>query len=345
MNGRNLTSRTRRRYNRQESFTPIENCISDGQRQKEEDMAYSPSSLLIDYVKQWLSDTKKLEVKPATYDRLEVSCNTLEDYEIAQKAIESITTRDFQLYVGELVNEGYSLSTIKKQMRIVSAPMRYAYEQRIIPFNPCASVKTPAKSNVHKVAREILAYTEDEQAKIRRVLDTRARVGYYVIELLLETGMRAGEALALNWSDVMVDKRRIRVHATVINLANRRRAYVQEGAKSPTSNRWVPLSTRAIAILKELKASSKHDWLFDSHGKRLSYEALRYQCQCACADAGVPYYGLHAWRHTFATNQYYKGTDVKILSKLLGHADTTITYNIYIHLYGDGFDDMLRALS
>ena len=157
--------------------------------------------------------------------------------------------------------------------------------------------------------------------------------------------MRAGEALALNWSDVMADKRRTRVHATVIHLANRRRAYVQEGAKSPTSNRWVPLSTRAIAIPKELKANSRYNWLFDSHSKRLSHEALMYQCQCACADAGVPYYGLHVLRHTFATNQYYKGINVKILSKLIGHTDTTISYNIYIHLYGDGFEEMLGALS
>ena len=59
----------------------------------------------------------------------------------------------------------------------------------------------------------------------------------------------------------------------------------------------------------------------------------------------VPHYGLHVWRHTFATNLYYKGVDVKILSKLLGHANTTITYNIYIHLYSDGFNDMMNAVS
>ena len=36
--------------------------------------------------------------------------------------------------------------------------------------------------------------------------------------------------------------------------------------------------------------------------------------------------------------------DVKILSRLLGHADVNITYNIYVHLYGDGFDEMYSAL-
>jgi site-specific recombinase XerD len=36
--------------------------------------------------------------------------------------------------------------------------------------------------------------------------------------------------------------------------------------------------------------------------------------------------------------------DIKILSRLLGHADVNITYNIYVHLYGDGFDEMYEAL-
>ena len=50
------------------------------------------------------------------------------------------------------------------------------------------------------------------------------------------------------------------------------------------------------------------------------------------------------FRHTFATNCYHKGVDVKILSRLLGHADVNITYNIYVHIYGDGFDEMYSAL-
>lgn len=36
--------------------------------------------------------------------------------------------------------------------------------------------------------------------------------------------------------------------------------------------------------------------------------------------------------------------NVKVLSKLLGHADVNVTYNIYVHLYGDGFDEMYAAL-
>ena len=73
------------------------------------------------------------------------------------------------------------------------------------------------------------------------------------------------------------------------------------------------------------------------------YEALRWQTKCACRDAGIQYRGEHVFRHTFATNCYYKGMDIKILSKLLGHADVIITYNIYVHLYGEGFEELGEA--
>lgn len=65
--------------------------------------------------------------------------------------------------------------------------------------------------------------------------------------------------------------------------------------------------------------------------------------QTACVYPTKPYVdyrGERVFRHTFATNRYYKGMDIKILSKVLGHADVNITYNIYVHLYGDGFEKM-----
>lgn len=338
-----LTEERCKVYSIYEASKPLhlENGITSKSERKEGIMNIT----LLAYIRNWLETTKKLEVKAATYDRLNISIAALEKYPIADIPLTELTTEDFREYVNALVEDGYSLTTVKKQMRIVSAPVRYAYEQRQIPFNPCAAVKVPSKVHIKKEAKQIVAYTTEEQNRIKPHLAKHGRIGFYAIELMLETGMRAGEVLALNWSDVYLDRKRIRVHKTMVNLANRRISYIQEGAKSETSNRWVPLSPRAIEILTELRSKTNEEYLFqNAYGERLSYEGLRYQCQCACQETGIPYLGLHVWRHTFATNQYYKGTDVKILSKILGHADTSITYNIYIHLYGDGFDEMLSAV-
>lgn len=166
------------------------------------------------------------------------------------------------------------------------------------------------------------------------------------MEFMLETGMRVSETLALSRKDINFQKKSIRIHATMVNPSSQKECYVQEGAKSETSNRTIPISPKAMEILLAPRDNSREEWVFSStRGKRLSYENLRQQCKKICEEAKVPYYGLHVWRHTFATNLYYKGVDVKILSKLLGHANTTITYNIYIHLYGDRFNDMMNAVS
>lgn len=97
--------------------------------------------------------------------------------------------------------------------------------------------------------------------------------------------------------------------------------------------------------LEHLQQRRINEWVFNNvDNERLSYEALRFQTRKLCEEAKVEYRGEHVFRHTFATNCYYKGVDVKILSRLLGHADVNSTDNIYIHLYGDGFDELYAAL-
>ena len=177
------------------------------------------------------------------------------------------------------------------------------------------------------------------------MIDTHQRAGYAAVALMIETGMRVGEALALRWRDVNINRKRLHVRSTVVRLANKKQSYVQDCAKSESSNRTIPLTPKAISLLEMLAEDAENEWVFvNDDGQRLSYEALRYQTQCLCKAACVPYRGEHVFRHTFATNCYHKGVDVKILSRLLGHADVNITYNIYVHLYGDGFDEMYSAL-
>lgn len=161
--------------------------------------------------------------------------------------------------------------------------------------------------------------------------------------LMMETGLRIGECLALTWNDVLWERRAIRVSKTLIRIANRHRMEVQDGAKSFTSNRTIPLSTNAYNLLDDLSRSSEktNGYIFAADdGFPISYEAMRYQVQQACEEADVPYLGQHVFRHTFATNCYNRGCDVKILSKLLGHADVAVTYNVYIHLFGDALEEM-----
>ncbi len=298
---------------------------------------------LTSYIDEWLTTFKQTTVKQSTYDRLLISAKALTGYTIASMPIGEITCLDIQRYVNDLTKRGYGLSTIKKQMRIVTAPLKQAAALHQIPANPAVGIRLPSRYNVAKPEKLIEAYSEEEQARLTAVLTTRRRRGYAAILLMMETGLRVGEVLALRWRDIQLSRKRLHVGHTVVRLANKRVSFVQDSAKSESSKRIVPLTPKAIEVLEALEQSC--EWVFDDgKGERLSYEALRYQTQCACKEAGVPFRGEHVFRHTFATNCYYRGIDVKILSNLLGHADVNITYNIYVHLYGDGFEAMYDAL-
>ena len=291
----------------------------------------------------WLVSYKKNSVKASTYDRLMVSHDMLRKYSIANILIDELCTQDIQDYINELVDDGYALTTIKKQMHLIGGWIEYANLMGFIAKPIHKGVKLPVESMVKKPRRQVISYTKQQQKALRSVLMRGDNMAWYAVILMLETGTRVGEVLALCWSDIDWRRRALRINKTVVRLGDSRRCYVQQGAKSFTSNRTIPLSQAAYDLLSYMKEinDSDSDFIFhNSRGDFLSYEALRWWTKKACDEAGVPYYGQHVFRHTFATNCYEKGCDVKVLSKFLGHSDVAITYNVYIHLYGDALEEM-----
>ena len=298
------------------------------------------------YIRIWLDTFKKGSVKQATFTRLNESAKVLKDYPIAQKPIGEITSFDVQRYVHQLTERGYGLTTIKKQMRIVTAPLKQAAAMHFIQADPSVCIQLPKQESVKKPTREVRAYTEDEQNRLWAEIAISSRPGAKAIGLMLETGLRVGEALALRWKYIDIARKRLTVAATILNIADKKRSVLQESPKTVSSKRIVPLTPKAVEILNYLKEHSTSEWVFENGpGERLTYEALRYQTVQICKNANVEYLGQHVFRHTFATNCYYKHVDVKVLSKILGHSDVNITYNIYITLRGDGFDEMYEALN
>lgn len=300
---------------------------------------------LLNFIDVWLELFKKNSIKIASFARLQSSKETLKKYEISQKKICEISFFDIQRYINTLVDDGYSLSNIKKQVLIVTAPLKQAAAMRIIGADPSVGVRMPSEAKVQKKAREVVAYTKEEQEKLwQKIIQNISNVGYLAVAFEIETGLRAGELLALKWSDVDIEHCKMRIHATILNPQYTNKASYQDSAKSKSSHRTIPLTPKAIVILKHLKERRTTEWVFEQNGERYSYQKLTYQTKKLCREAKIPYHGEHVFRHTFATNCYYKGIDVKILSRLMGHSSVQVTYNIYINLYGDGFDDMYAAL-
>ncbi len=302
---------------------------------------------LITAIEKWMAMYKRTSVKPSTYDRLVSSLDQLKKYPIADISIDTLTTNDIQSYLNTLVQDGYALSTIKKQLHLISGFMTYANLNDIITKPLHKGVSLPSQTTVKKPKRDIVAYSYLEQERLKKVMLRGESPVYFMDLFILETGLRIGEAMALGWSDVDWGRKAIRVSKTLVRLGNSKKCYVQQSAKSFTSNRTIPLSREAFRLLKQLHESNDAGSTFVFHnavGDHLTYEAVRYWTKKACREAKVPYYGQHVFRHSFATNCYQRGCDVKLLSRFLGHSDVTITYNVYIHLFGDALEEMRSVL-
>lgn len=299
---------------------------------------------LYQYISLWLELFKKNEVKAGTFDRLVQSNESLGKYPIRTVKVKDVSELDIQFYINQIARDGYSFSTIKKQLELLRASLRKAVKLRLIPDNPAMEIGMPSKDMIKK-PRKIKAYDEKEQERIQMYIQEHPdNNSLLCVAFMIETGLRSGEALALRWRDVDTEKHKCNVCATIVNPHIPSKSYVQDTPKTDSSIRTIPLNVRSTTILNAIKRRATSEFVFGENDKRLEYPTLIKAIKRMCMESAVPYRGAHVFRHTFATNCYYKGIDVKILSKLLGHSDIKVTYNTYIDLYGDGFDDMYAAL-
>lgn len=291
-------------------------------------------------MERWLYKQKRGEIKTASFNRLLTSFDLLCKYNISEVRLLDLYTDDVQEFLDALARDGYAASTIKKAYNLISGLIRYLIGEGVQVRPAFVNAKVP-KLKITKPKRKIIAYSPEEQQRLRSAIQQLDTVGANAALLMIETGMRVGEAMALKWSDIIWQRRAVCIHSTLVNAQSRKKCFVQSSPKSESSNRTIPLSKIALEMLMRIRQSEDGLIFAVSNSKfSIGYNTLRNQIRDVCELAGIEYHGMHVFRHTFATNAFYKGCDVKILSKLLGHASVTITYNTYIHLYGDALEDM-----
>lgn len=150
-----------------------------------------------------------------------------------------------------------------------------------------------------------------------------------IVTLLVETGMRLGELLALEWRDVNLDRREIYLH----------------GPRTKTgSSRTVPLSDEAIATLRTLPRHLTCPLvLFTKPGNGYLVTGISRRLQRLHALAGVKDFRAHDYRHTFASWHLQRGGRIERLQAILGHSRIEQTMK-YAHLAtADLHDDMQRV--
>lgn len=164
--------------------------------------------------------------------------------------------------------------------------------------------------------------------------------------LCLYTGLRIGELLALEWSDIDFTKNELSVSKTCYDGKdeNGRFCRITDKPKTVNSIRIVPIPKQLIPLLREQKKKATNEFVVSNGVKVISVRSYQKTFAILLKNLNILHRGFHCLRHTFATRALECGMDVKTLSEILGHKNPTITLNRYVHSLMEHKKDMMNKV-
>ncbi|MET3191968.1 tyrosine-type recombinase/integrase [Streptococcus lutetiensis] len=296
----------------------------------------------------WLKN-HKLEVKPQTYSQTVSELKTHLLPVFGNIRVEKITLPMVQVFVNKIANNpNLGSVSLKIILSINKRILKYAVNLQLITVNPADNIIVPKnKKNISQ--KKELKYFETNQLKqFKDYLDKLPNTfrNYYhktLYDTLLATGLRIGEAVALEWSDIDLDNGYIDVNKTLVWSRME-----TNSPKSMAGYRKIPIDRNTVLMLRLYKARQHQCFIEHGYGGKMaehvfsnglhaypSREGLQKTLTKHLKLAGLPYLTLHAFRHTHASLLLNAGISYKELQQRLGHSTLAMTMDTYSHLFDD----------
>lgn len=263
-----------------------------------------------------------------------------------------IRPADVQRLILAMADKGLSPSTQRNAYAALRACLDDAVTNGLIAANPVRKVKRPKqdRQEAHSLTRlEAQTLLVAAQTNQRNRPDEEPRY-HRGIRLLLLTGLRRGELLALRWEDIDLKRSEARVRGSLSRVDGQ---LVVSRTKTAASVRTVVLSPAAVDVLKAQRKSQAADklraanvWEETGHvfttesGQPVDPRNFLRAVTTAAKFAGLgPDVGVHTLRHTYATAALEAGVPIHVVSRNLGHSSITITVDTYGHVTDDASRD------
>lgn len=329
----------------------------------EEDCLSTDKITLNEYIEYWLKTYKLKTIEPSSYDKLErVYLNQIHDT-IGKKKLCEITSKEIQ----ELINNyaspknnnttALARSGLKKVKQLLNQCYNKAVQEKRIKTNPCTDVYIPKEIFIDVETKQQFSLTDEQMEEFKNISLTKKKysTGYkyrdgLVLLIMLNTGLRSGEMLALEWNDVDLDNKIININKIVQNKivdrtsdTNKRIDRIKNGAKTLSGTRFVPINDNTVYYFEEIQKNnsilgitSKYVCSTKTGSRQTHRNLLRSLYTIRDQSNIIPKNtSLHTLRHTFGSKLIRSKVDISVVSKLMGHANITITYNKYIHVINE----------
>lgn len=248
---------------------------------------------------------------------------------IGKKLFVGLSKVEVQDFVNELAKKGYKPSTSRTIFAILSKTYKDAFKRDEVLRDPTKGIALPRdiKGQINYLGiggrRKFLA------------LMTESCNFYLPTMIAYYTGMRAGEICALQWKDINLATRTIRITKTAKDYRTDSGRHEVEisNPKTPKSARTIPIIDELGEILTDQAKRAKpqvNDYVVEWRNPRLlcaSFQKWATRNE-VIGEAGKPI-TMHGLRHTFATLGVQSGMDIKSLSSILGHSSTSMTLDTY----------------
>ena len=293
-----------------------------------------------DWLKQYANDAKISSVRArekAMYHAIE-RFNTF--------PIQTIKKHDFQRFVDDMSSQ-YSKNYVDSIVASTNMIFKYAYDMKLIKVLPSEGIKRPKKirtveeledTEIHKKFLE-----KDELFQFLEVAKNNHAPlnSFQVFTTLAYTGLRAGELLALKWSDIDFDNNTISITKTYYNPNNNKKKYQILTPKTESSIGKITVDANVIKMLHDYKVNVQDNWkdelyvdnnfvFTDNNGYPLVIKKLSMWIQSIMSRTNInKNISTHSFRHTHCALLIEAGVHIKEIQERLRHKDINTTMNIY----------------
>ncbi|SQH27790.1 DNA integration/recombination/inversion protein [Streptococcus pyogenes] len=289
----------------------------------------------------WL-ETYKLTVKPQTYDATVTRLNRHIMPTLGNMKVDKITASDIQMLINRLSKYYVNYTAVRSVIRKV---LQQGVLLGLIDYNSARDIILPRKQPNAK--KKVKFIDPSDLKSFLEHLETSQHKRYnlyfdaVLYQLLLSTGLRIGEACALEWGDIDLENGTIAINKTY----NKNLKFLST-AKTQSGNRVISVDKKTHRSLKLYQMRQRQ--LFNEVGARVSevvfatptrkyFNASVRQSalDTRCKEAGIERFTFHAFRHTHASLLLNAGISYKELQYRLGHANISMTLDTYGHLSKD----------
>ncbi len=302
-------------------------------------------------VKQWSEKWLELYKADKAYNTYMMYKRTVDNHitpNLGTIRLSALKKHQIQELLNNIVQSGH-----QRTAELVKLTLHQIIQQAIIEEyiykDVTVGLSLPKKQKIEK-----RALTDAEKALIQKADLTQKERAF--IDLLYYTGVRRGEALALMVSDIDFVNKKVKINKNLV--MKDKTSEIKQSPKTEAGNREIPMPDKLFHSLKKYASSITSLYLFTmQNGELMTSSSFRrfwdnILDKLNIAAGGEKYTRTdlqkdkeqkpirlianditpHMFRHTYATNLYYAGIDIKTAQMLLGHSSIQMTMDVYTHL-------------